>query len=518
MLDSLQFREFPRLPDSLTMRRFPVITALVLVLLLAAPALHAQTADLDKTSRQARALLDEGKFAEALPLLLELRKAAPENTSLGMTIGQAYAATGEAQKAILEYESIRRRLPNFKAAVTSLATLYLNLGQVREGVSLLAEFVGRNPGDADARSLLASAYRAQGDLARSTEQLEEISRLQPANPQAWYALSQAYRAIASESMRRTEEADPESAAMVAMAGLERMDLQQDESAFFLLREALRRNPKLRSIHPEVASIYTRRKQAEWAVTEQARETALGAPDCKAEPAACAYQSGDWRAVMQATRFARLPGDLYWRYLAARRLATDAYSRLQALPASVQGHGAKAEWHRIRNQHTEAVKAWQAALALAPGNLGLRKELVTSLYQARDYAACIAEADLLLKQAPEDAQLLLLRADAALSQQDPQQALPFLERALRAEPAAVPIRASLGRALLQVNRPAEAIPHLEAVLPYASDISVLYQLSQAYQQVGRNAESARMLARYQELLRQEQKEKAELEAKFGISPP
>lgn len=479
---------------------------------------QAQPASLEQTSTRARQLLEDGKFADAIPLLLELRQHAPDNTSLAMTLGQAYAATGDYQKAILEYDSVRRRLPQFKPALVSLATLYLNLGQVREGISLLNDFVGRNPGDADARSLLASAYAADGDLGRANEQLREIARLQPANPQAWFALHQNYRAIANESIARAEQANPESAGMVAMAGFERMELEQDESAFFLFREALRRDNALRGVHPAIAEIYTKREQEEWAKKETARESAMGKPDCAAEPAACAFLSGNAVDTIQATRFARLPEDLYWRYRAAMQLAKQAYAELQSLPASVQSHGARAENLRTLNRHADAVGAWKAAIALSPDNPGLQKELVVSLYQARDYEACVVAADQLLKIAPGDPELLLLRADASLNQQDAAGALPFLERAIQLEPEMLPARASLGRALLHLNRATEAIPHLESALPYAPDGSVLYQLSQAYQQAGRSQQAAQVLARYQEVLRREQNEKAEFEAKFQITPP
>ncbi len=488
------------------------------LLLLCPHTILAQPANLEQATRQARQYLDDGKFAEALPLLLDLRKAAPENTSLGMTIAQAYANTGDFQNAILEYEAVRRRLPNFKPAVISLATLYLNRGQGREGITLLAEFAGRNPTDADARALLASAYQTQGDLSRANEHFVEVARLQPKDPQVWFALHQNYQAILRECIGLTEQADPESAAMVAMAGLERLRIQQDESAFYLLREALRRDPRLRALHPDIAAIYRNRNQPAWAQQELAKEDSLGKPICQQDPAACAYLIGDLPAVMAATRFARLPQDLYWRYRAALRLGDDAYDQLQALPPSVQSHGARAEWQRQRNRHAEAVKAWRDALALAPNNLGLRKELVVSLFQARDLAACAREADALLKDATTDPELLLLRGDAALNQQNAAEALPYLQRALQAEPALAPAQASLGRALLQLNRAAEAIPHLEKAVPYAPDPSILYQLAQAYQQAGQAKQAAETLSRYQQLNRQDQQDRTNLESRFQITPP
>jgi predicted Zn-dependent protease len=491
---------------------------LLALLLVTLSAVSQPSAQLEQTSQRARQLLDQEKFAEAIPLLLELREAAPNNTSLGMTLGQAYAATGDYQKAILEFDSVRRRLPQFKPAIVSLATLYLNLGQSREGISLLSGFVGRNPGDTDARSLLASAYAAQGDLVRANEQLREIAAAESKNPQVWYQLTQNYRDLAAESMYLAEQADPESAPMVAIAGMERLELGQNESAFFLLREAQRRNPKLRGLHSMIAGIYRATEREEWAKQEEARERALGDPDCTREAAACAVLQGKPLDALRETRFARLPEDLYWRYQAARELQEEAYRTLQALPASVQSHGARAERAKKAGRHPEAVAAWRAALAVAPENPGLEKELAVSLYQARDFEDCAKTTDRLLKVAPNDPEVLLLRGDAALEQQKAAEALPFLQRALQAQPDMAPAHASIGRVLMQLEKPAEALPHLEKALPYAPDGAVLYLYAQALQRTGKAEQAKQALVQYQQVLRKEQQEKAEFEKRFQITAP
>lgn len=480
--------------------------------------LPAQRPELERSSANAKRLLDEGKFKEAIPLLLELQKAAPTDVGLGMNLGNAYAASGDFAAAVQTFESLRRNDPAFAPAALSLAGIYLNQGREREAITLLREQVAREPRNGEARNMLASAYRITGDLTRANEERRELARLSPKNARAQHLLYQSYQEIAQESFGLAEQAAPESAYMVAMAGYQRLASEEYASAFYLMREALRRKSDLRGPHSALATIYAKTGHADWAALESKQEPALSAEACNADPLACAFEKGDLPALMQATRFARLPEDLYWRYRAAHLLAEKTYATLQSLPKSVNALGAKAERERRLGRHTDAVASWKAAIALAPGNAGLEKELVVSLYQAKDFVACAQRADALLKTHPEDGDLQLIRGDAALSQQDAKTALPYLEKAVALNPAMLPAHASLGRALLLLGRAADALPHLEQALPYDRDGSILYQYAQACQQSGRTEQAKVALARYQDFLKKDRAEKAEFEARFQIVAP
>lgn len=498
--------------------RFAAPITLCLLLLLCLLPAHSQNAALERTSAEAKRLLEAGKFQEVIPLLLELQKAAPNDIGLRMNLGNAYAAIGDLYGAMREFEGVRQIDPKFSPATMSLAGVLLNQDRAPEAINLLTELIAREPRNGEARNMLASVYRAVGDLARANEQLRELAKLAPRNARALHLLYQSYQEVARQAFELVEQAAPESAYMVAMAGYERLAKEEFASAFYLMRESLRRQETLRGPHTALATIYTRTQHPEWAAQEKQRESAQPPPDCAVEPLPCAFAKSEFEAIIQATRFARLPEDLYWRYRAASELALQTYTKLQALPKSVHALGAKAERLRELGRHQEAVAVWKQAIALAPGNPGLEKELVVSLYQARDYAACARAADALLKKNPDDGDLRLLRGDAALSQQDAASALPHLERAVSLNPGMLPAQASLGRALLQLGRAAEAAPHLERALPYDSDGSIVYQLSQAYQQSGKAEQARAMLARYQEFLQRDRAEKAEFEAKFQIVAP
>lgn len=79
-------------------------------------------------------------------------------------------------------------------------------------------------------------------------------------------------------------------------------------------------------------------------------------------------------------------------------------------------------------------------------------------------------------------------------------LARLERAVRKDAALTPARGALGRALLELSRPAEAIPHLEAAS--ASDAAALVALGRAYRAVGRVSDASRVEAEYRQRILRE----------------
>jgi hypothetical protein len=61
------------------------------------------------------------------------------------------------------------------------------------------------------------------------------------------------------------------------------------------------------------------------------------------------------------------------------------------------------------------------------------------------------------------------------------------------PDLLPARGALGRALLELGRAAESVPHLEAAVP--ADPALLLPLSRAYKATARAEDAARAEAEY-----------------------
>ena len=91
----------------------------------------------------------------------------------------------------------------------------------------------------------------------------------------------------------------------------------------------------------------------------------------------------------------------------------------------------------------------------------------------------------------------------LQSQQAEAALPYLKAAVDGAPDMPPAHATYGRALVQLGRFAEAIPHLEMVLNEDEDGSLHYQLARAYQGTGQAEKAKPLLQKYQELQRASQ---------------
>ncbi|MCS7024150.1 MAG: tetratricopeptide repeat protein [Bryobacteraceae bacterium] len=76
---------------------------------------------------------------------------------------------------------------------------------------------------------------------------------------------------------------------------------------------------------------------------------------------------------------------------------------------------------------------------------------------------------------------------------PEEGLPYLRRAVEANPKLTAARGELGKALLALGDAAQATPHLEAASQ--QDVSLLLPLSRAYRALGRLADADRTLQQY-----------------------
>ncbi len=91
-------------------------------------------------------------------------------------------------------------------------------------------------------------------------------------------------------------------------------------------------------------------------------------------------------------------------------------------------------------------------------------------------------------------------EALTTRQKLEDAIAPLERAVKLAPTLLAARASLGRALLGVNRAADAVPHLRAAIPTDRDGSLHFQLSRALAAEGKTAEAAQFAQKSRQLRR------------------
>jgi predicted Zn-dependent protease len=129
---------------------------------------------------------------------------------------------------------------------------------------------------------------------------------------------------------------------------------------------------------------------------------------------------------------------------------------------------------------------------------------------------LQEALRLDPEAPESNSLM---GDVLLARQEPERAIPFLEKAVRGAGSAPPHdHGALGRAYALVGRHADAVPHLRRSLEADTDGSLRLQLGRAYQATGQVEEARAALADYEAFRKAVQADaEAEREAS-ALTPP
>ena len=493
--------------------------ALRLALFCFAANLWAQSEEQARESQHARELMAAGKYEQAIPIYQKLVAGLPGNTGMVLNLALAEHMAGQDRESIPNFEIVLKAQPNLVPALVALAQARLALNEARAAIPPLEKAIAADPKNRDAHRMLAGALLDSGRFDQAAAQFRELSALWTDDPRAWYGLGMSYQGLAGSAFERLQKTDPASPFVAALVADTRVQRRQYRSAFFLYHEALKQLPNFHGIHAALAEVYRKTGHPEWAADEDAREAALPAADCRAHPAECEFLAGH---DVPLTAPARTPAPsmeaLFWQAKAANELALQSFFRLGQLPESVEMHRLKAEIARGQGRHMESVQEWRAALALAPENPRLKREMAVSLFMATDYRAALDEATTLLKMEPRSAELNFVAGDSLLRLEQPEPALPYLRAALASDPALLAADASLGLALSRLGRSAEAIPHLQKALELDEDGSLHYQLAGAYRAASQPEKARAMMAKYQEIVKRNQDQKDEVAREAQIGPP
>jgi len=495
-------------------RQIPGISVLVLLTCFSL----AQSPELVEKSHRVKELMAEGKYEDAIPLCRELVRAMPNDPGLVLNLGLALDMSGNKQEAVREYEAALKLAPGQYPALLLLGTAYLDLGQPAKAIDPLERALKAQPDSVDAQETLAEAFLGVGRLSDAAHRFEALAQAHPDSAKAWYGLGSCYEGLAQKSFDELAKIAPGSAYWLNLVAESRLDTKQNYSAFYFYRQALAKTPSMRGAHAAIAEIYKDTGHPDWASVEEEKERQLPPPDCTAQKLECEFRAGNFAKVVEMSAGAANAEAYYWRTRAYNRLAMDAYVRLGQLPLSMETHELRAKIESKRRQYAEAVKEWREALKLSPGNRYVEKQLAMDLFYVGDLASAQAQFQDLLKMEPNAPNLNYLLGETILRAQKPQDAIPFLERAIKADPGMLPAQKSLGLAYLQDRQAQKAIPHLKEALPIDDDGSVRYQLGRAYQASGEASLAQAMFKQYQEKQSAQQAERKATEAEVAITPP
>jgi tetratricopeptide (TPR) repeat protein len=494
---------------------------LPLVVLVAGPLLQGPAPEekLGGQSRRGKELMAAGRYAEAVPVYREMVAALPGNPGLLLNLGMALHLSGADQEAIPHLEAALRLQPDLMPASLFLGASHLGLGRPDAAVAPLQKVVRLQPDNGEARSMLVEALLGLERYAQAEPHLRRLAQAVPSDPKTWFALGTTYEELRGQAFQALMKQDPEGPFALVLVGDARRKRDQRNAAFHLYRLALERDPAFRGLHAAVAGIYRSAGHDEWAAVEEDRERRLPRPNCAREPLECGFAAGKYQEVAAAAAKSTTSRAYYWRVRAYDQLAEQAFARLTSLPPSVESHEWRAQVHRDERRYPESAEQWRRAVALAPEDPRLRIELAVTLRLNRDFAEAERVLQEALRRDPGAPEALSLMGDVLLAQQQPERAIPFLEKAVQAAPTAPPHdHGALGRAYALAGRSAEAIPHLQKSLPADADGSLRLQLGRAYQATGQAEQARRALKDYEEFRKQLQADAETEREGAALTPP
>jgi tetratricopeptide (TPR) repeat protein len=220
---------------------------------------------------------------------------------------------------------------------------------------------------------------------------------------------------------------------------------------------------------------------------------------RVQVASAMLEAGDYEASLQA--LAGLPPSgrhsaeaSYWRARCYEKLATAAYLSLYRKdPNSHRLHQLMGDLAAARGEDGKAMEEYRAAIALKPFLPNLHYSLGHLLWKNLQIPEARVELRAELTFNPRHAGALDDLGNTYLIEHQPEKALPYLNRALAADPGNPDIHRDLGTAYSELGDYLKAEPELKIAVSNDRDGSVHYKLARVYQALGEKDKAAREFA-------------------------
>ena len=473
--------------------------------------------DPNAMARAAREAMAASRFGEAAEIYADLSSRFPNEPALQANLGMALHFSGRDADAVRPLRAAALAMPSSLPAHFALGASLSRLGRHSEAVDPLRNAARIDPQHAFAKILLGEALEAVGDHSQAVAVWRSLESVDASNPFAHAGLVRCNEELAAAAIDQLRKSEPESPYMLRILGRSRLQAQQYPSALYLFRTALKREPGVRAVHEAIAQVYEGAGRADWAAAERRRAESLPLPDCAgSQSAECNFANG--RFDLAPTLRADLPApDLFWAARSHALLAERAFEKLASLSESAEKLALLSDILASQGQFSKSADAIRRAVELGGGSAEMERQLAELLYlagridEARPLLQRFNQAD---RQDPRWAAML---GNLLAGEQEYEKAVPLLEHSLSLPGAPATARLDLGRSYLALNRPGEALPHLESSLELDEDGSIHYQLAQALQRLGMRDRARDALTTYQQLDAR-RREQTEAGADLAITAP
>lgn len=315
----------------------------------------------------------------------------------------------------------------------------------------------------------ASAAESRGDLEGAVARYQSIVELAPHLGAAYNNLGALYvkqrqYAKAVVILKKGLEVDPSMTSAFALLGISLYEMQQYADARRPLEMSLRSSPK--------------DDNAEFILANDL------------------IKLGDYGAaeVHLNVLAHREPRDQEIWYLLGQvytKLAEGSYAKLDAInPDSVLSHELRGDVMASMKNYPGALVEYKKAVELGPKEVGTHYKLGDAYWKLDEWGLATQEFNLELANDPSNCEARWKLGNILLQQHlNPQEAREDTDKALASCPYLTDARLDRARALLLLNRPADAMQDLRVAEKAEPDVSAVhFLLSQAYRKTGQTREA------------------------------
>ena len=473
--------------------------------------------DPNALAERAQRALAEQRFADAAAAYGELAKSFPDEPTLQANLGMALHLSARDQEAIAPLRRAAAAMKDSFPAHFFLGASLSQLGRFEDAVQPLQQATELDPKHPFAKALLGDALEATGRFSEAADRWAELLALDRQNPYGHAGLVRSHEQLSAEAVEQLQDRDPESPHLLRLLAHSRMMASQYPSALYLFRQALEREPGVRSVREAIAEIYDRTNHSDWAEAERRKAASLPAPDCKSNDSAeCAFANERYESLPPLSAGSTAE-QVFWIARSHAALASRAFDSLRALPETVDQLQLIADILASQQRFSPAADAHQRALEIRPDDPNLARRLAELLFLARRIDEARPMLERFQRADPRDPRWPAMLGRLLTDEQEYAEAVPLLETAFALPNPPDSVSADLGRAYLAIGKPADAVEHLQAASPRDADGSIHYQLAQAYQRLGLRDEAREALTNYRALEARNRQEAA-ASAALEITPP
>lgn len=449
--------------------------------------------------------------------------------------GQEYLATGNLEKARVEFRNALQIAPNDSQARFENGVVAEKLGNPRQAAGFYQGAIDANPDNLPARVALARLYVLGGAPQQSLDTLTPAIAKHPDDPgvltvraAAKVQLKDPAGALA-DAERAFRLAPDNEDTVAVLAGIYQAS-GQSAKAESLLQDAVKRNPatvQLRLTLAQLESGLNKQSEVEALLIDLVRLK----PEDKANRLRLAQFYARLDQPDEAERVLRdgikaLPAERDLKvalvdFLAARRSREAAEKELigfvAAYPKDYELKYALAQFYAQGKEVPKAEAVYRGVIAdagLEAAGITARDRLAALLIEQHDIPGAEKLIGEVLAKSPRDDDALILRGNLALAHKDPKAAIADLRSVLRDEPNAVGVMRVLARAHLANGEPALAEETMRrAVEANPKDPGARLDLAELLTQIGKPEQAKPVI---DELVEQQPNNLQALQAQFKIA--